>query len=284
MKSMMILLGIRVAMVLGMVPIFASQTVGTPLHADPGLDARIRSAPLPRGYQFGRSLPPSIDLEVRWQPTGHREMYRGITSIFIDPDGTIRTVDIHPYAIRGMRVWVSRNRGQTWEVEKETTNATQQSMTHLLGEERVKVVFAPSHMGTVPFRLWPLEVEELIKTEFRGLYKQLARTCSGSRVFLAKAPNDPKTMAFVRLEATGAPTGKEQYVVRIFITTSKGKEWLEINPPVSHQSPLPSGTFEIGGLGIQKTDNLIRLFLGTRGCGKGTIQTTDVYLSEFAQK
>ena len=302
MKRIMILLvGMVAVMILGVVPVFGSQTVGTPLYTDPGVDARIRSAPLPEGYSFGRALPPSIDLEVEWQPIGDPDFYRGITGIFIDPDG-IRVVDIHPQIMAGMRVWLSRDGGKNWRVERtspgvfrivegpyrrrwQTFEGRFVGVEELgLCRERAKVILSPHHMGAAHFRTWPLEVENLIKTEFRGLYEQRGKmSSSGRTVFFAQEPSDVRTMVFVSLRALGAPMGRPQNIVRIFVTLDGGEEWIEINPPTPCQAPMTDGSFFVGGLAIKRVGNTLELFLGAKGDGRKMVQATFLCLSEFQE-
>ena len=280
MKRIIWMLGIViVVVVLRVAPGFGSQTVGTALYTDPGIDARIRNAPLPEGYKFGRALPPSIDLEVEWKPIGDPDFYRSIRGIFIDRRGRLRVVDIHTRAIRGMRVWLSKDGGKSWRIEQETGNATRETMKQMLGQEKADVIF--HHRGTNLFKIWPLEAKALIKTEFRGLYEQRAHMSSGRRVFLAQDLNDPRIMAFVVIKALGAPTGQPQRLVRIFVTVDNGKEWVEINPPTPCQAPMTDGSFFVGGLAIERNGNNLRLFLGAMGSGEKMVQQTILSLPEL---
>lgn len=269
-----------ITMILGIAPVFGSQTVGTALWRDPDVNRRIRLAPLPEGYRFGRALPPSIDLEVEWQPIGDPDFYRFITGIFIDPDGALRVIDINPYAMAGMRVWLSEDGGKNWKVERTSGGVFRMDDSRpfryenlegrfigaeeLVGcRERAKVILSPFHSGTRPFRIWPLEVETLIKTEFRGRYEQLGKLRSSGTVFLAKCPNNRKVMAFCEVGGIRV-RGRLQCVpsARIFVTIDGGKEWIEINPPRPDQSPLRSGSLHVGGLAIRKAGDALKLFLG----------------------
>jgi hypothetical protein len=205
-------------------------------------------------------------------------MYRFIQGIFIERDGTIRVVDIHPRAMRGMRVWRSDDEGKNWRVEKETANATRESISQMLGRAKMEVVF--SHGGTRPFAIWPVEAATLIKTEFRGLYEHRAPRCSAHRVFLAKEPNDPRVMAFVASAGTGLPTGQPQNFVRLFITVNAGEKWLEINSP--DKSAMVGGKcVRVGGLAIKKANKEIRVLVGQSGGGPRMVQAATLSLPEI---
>ncbi len=293
MKKLLLVLGLVGVMILVVSPVFGSQIMGTPLRSDPGVHARIMRSPRPEGFSFGRALPPSIDLEVEWKPIGagdidriHRrrifigdeDMYRSIRGIFIDRGGTIRVVDIHPQAMTGMRLWRTDDSGKNWRVERETGDAWRDRGVSLIGREKGEVLFIEErYIGSPPFQSWPLEVEKLIKTVFRGRYEQRAHTSGGKRFFLASDSNNPKIMAFMTTRGL-AP----RRTIRIFITVDKGKEWVEINP-LDQSAFVSSDDVKVKSVAIKKTSNQITVFVGQRGSGPRMVQVATIPLPELQE-
>ena len=288
MKRMRGLLGmvLGIGVMVLVAPVFGSQIIGTPLWTDPEAEMRIRRADLPEGFQFGEALPMAIDLEVKWSLFGPPAR-EGIYGIFIDRCGTIRVVDGHPPGggfLRGMRVWkgqiqrmrepfsIGRERWSSvgsrfWKIEKETRNAAEDRGVSLVGPERSKVLFCESHRRTRYWRDWPLEVEELIKTVFRGCYEYRAPRgiTSGRRFYLARCPNNPEIMAFATVKPNPTSPAIGPGIVSLFITINKGKSWIEINTP-ELDSDMKLGHTFVGGLAITKeVFDTVKVFLGATG-------------------
>lgn len=252
-EMMIVLVIITVTMILGIAPVMASE----------------REAEIRQRVPF---------IEVEWQPliSLSPKLYRAVVGIFPEPCGAIRVVDSHPYRMGGRRVWLSKDDGQTWILEKESGRA-KRDIERMLGRERAKVVLAPRGTAGQRFSMWPKETKPLIQTVFREVFEWASLyNKDDPRSFMAiQFARDPN-----RLERLAFSTSWKAKSARVFVSLSRGEEWIEVSSP---QPAMTDGATYVFAIGIKSDKNNVVLYAGLMGGGKNILQYAVLPLSKLQE-
>ena len=203
-------------------------------------------------------------IEVEWRPVSSLspKLYRAVTGIFVERCGAIRVVDSHPYRMGGRRVWLSKDGGQTWILEKESGRA-KRDIERMLGRERAKVVLAPR--GSRLFAEWPKETRSgprsLLRTAFRKWYKHDPHGSGWGFAPLRRDPNYPERMIFA---TSGSPD-----MFRVFVSLNNGEQWIETSTPRGAGGDRGRAIFAVA---IKSTKDNIVLYVGLLVGGEDMLQ------------